>query len=93
MLAFRDFVPRQVQAPRLGLSAKALQGEYESLETALAAANAWLVGAGVEVVNVETVVLPNLWSNFEEGSRDPVLGGSNAAMFWHQFIRVWYRAS
>jgi hypothetical protein len=91
MLVFRDFVPRQLQAPRLGLSAKALQGEFESLESALAAANAWLAGAGVEVVNVETVVLPNLWNNWEEGSQDPVLGGSSGAMYWHQFIRVWYR--
>jgi hypothetical protein len=43
------------------------------------------------VLNVETVVLPNIWSRFEEGSRDPALGISgDSPSHWHQFIRVWF---
>ena len=47
----------------------------------------------VDVVNVETVVLPNIWSQYEEGTTDPALHTSgDMASQWNQFIRVWYRA-
>ena len=90
MLKFVDFVPRQLKAPRFGLTPGAIQGEYESLENALEAANTWLTRSGSRVVNVETVVLPNLGANWEEGSRDPVLGNAQGGELWHQFIRIWY---
>ncbi len=90
MIAFRDFVPRQVRAPHLGLNASAVQGEYEPLQSALEEANRWIAEAGVKVLNVETVLLPNLWSTYEHGSADPVLGAPNAAPLWYQVIRVWY---
>jgi hypothetical protein len=90
MLAFKDFVPKQLKAPHFGLSAEAQQGSYESLEVALAAANAWVREENVTLVNVETVVLPNLWANWEQGSADPVLGVGTTTPLWHQFIRVWY---
>lgn len=90
MLAFKDFVPRQLRAPRFGFNADALQGEYETLEAALAAANEWLAGQSVRVVTVETVVLPNLWTEWEQGSADPVLGSPSGGPLWYQFIRVWY---
>jgi hypothetical protein len=65
--------------------------EYESFEAAEAAVNAWLEQERVEIVNIETVVLPNLWR--EEGSEDPALRTSgDFVSSWHQFIRVWYRA-
>jgi len=36
-------------------------------------------------------VLPNIFSRYEEGSRDTSLGTSGESpSFWHQFIRVWY---
>jgi hypothetical protein len=91
MLQYRDFVPQQLQAPRLGFSATAMQGQYEDLDAALAAANAWLSGTAVELVNVETVVLPNLWADWEQGTKDAALGGTSGSPSWHQFIRIWYR--
>ena len=48
--------------------------EYESFDAALIAANQWIKENEIRVVNVETVVLPNIWSRYEEGSRDPSLG-------------------
>lgn len=93
MFCFRDFVPRQIQPPRFGLSVTAQQGEYETLESALAAANEWLDREAVRVVNLETVVLPNLWSGWEEGSQDAVLGTPSGAPLWYQFIRVWYETA
>ena len=45
----------------------------------------------LDIVTVETVVLPNLWD--EEGSEDPEITTSGDMMStWHQFVRVWYRA-
>ena len=93
MLAFRDFVPRQLRAPHLGISVEAVQGEYETLESALNALNQWRDLEKVRVLNVETVVLPNLDAKWEEGTNDPVLGASGAgAQLWYQFFRVWYEA-
>ena len=90
MLVFKDFVPRQLQAPRFGFTTTALQGEYETLDAAVRAANEWIAQHGVRVLNVETVVLPNLWAGWEHGSTDPAVGSGQGAHLWHQFIRLWY---
>ncbi|MCU0875827.1 MAG: hypothetical protein MUE50_26130, partial [Pirellulaceae bacterium] len=69
MIQFRDFVPRMLSAP-----AFFKVGQYETFAEAVAAANQWIEQQRVEVINVETVVLPNIWSRFEEGSTDGSLG-------------------
>jgi len=87
MIAYRDFVPQQTK-PAGFLS----PAEHESFDAAVAAANAWLLENHVRVVNIETVVLPNIFSRFEEGSADSSLGTSGESpSHWHQFIRVWYQ--
>jgi hypothetical protein len=63
MIAYRDFAPGQVSAPALMKPAT-----YESLDQALAAANAWIRSNAIEVLSVETVVLPNLWTPHSEGT-------------------------
>jgi hypothetical protein len=89
MIAYRDFVPRQVDPPGF-----LTPGTYESFADAVAAANEWLLSEHVRVVNVETVVLPNIWSRFEEGSADASLGTSGESpSHWHQFVRIWYEAA
>jgi hypothetical protein len=46
----------------------------------------------IEVVNIETVVLPNIHDELEEGSMDTNLDTmSNSTSSWNQFVRVWYR--
>jgi hypothetical protein len=85
MLRFKDFVPHMLAEPGLFKA-----GEYESLETALAGANDWIREHGIQVQHVETVVLPNIWSRWEEGSTDAALGTGESPSRWHQFIRVWY---
>ncbi|MCA9119906.1 MAG: hypothetical protein H6822_00915 [Planctomycetaceae bacterium] len=87
MIQFRDFVPKMISEPRLFKA-----GEYESIEAALAAANSWIKEYEIKIVNVETVVLPNIWSRYEEGTSDVALGTSGEMpSYWHQFVRVWYR--
>ncbi|HIM31526.1 MAG: hypothetical protein VB878_24695 [Pirellulaceae bacterium] len=85
MLRHRDFVPQQTAASGLLRPA-----EYESLDEVLGALNTWLEEEGVELLSIETVVLPNIWSPFEEGSEDTSLGMRDTTNHWHQFIRCWY---
>lgn len=87
MIQFRDFVPEMLAAPGLFKA-----GEYESMDVALAAANSWINEYDIKIVNVETVVLPNIWSRYEEGTTDVALGTSGEMpSHWHQFVRVWYQ--
>jgi hypothetical protein len=63
------------------------------MEAAVAAANSWIKEYDIKIVNVETVVLPNIWSRYEEGPTDVALGTSGEMpSHWHQFVRVWYRS-
>jgi len=89
MLAFKDFAPQQTSPGGFLKTAK-----FEPLDAAVAAANAWIDGHGIDVVNVETVVLPNVWSPHSAGTADPnqtLLSGLAEA--WNQFVRVWYRVA
>ena len=86
MLQFKDFVPKQINPP--GIFSP---GEYEDIEDAMRAANEWLAESHAKLINVETVVLPNIWSRYEQGTTDPSLGISGEdPSHWHQFIRCWY---
>jgi hypothetical protein len=86
MLCHQDFVPKLLKPAAFFSPA-----EHESFDAALAEANLWIKENEIKVVNVETVVLPNIWNRFEEGSKDTALGVADTMPhFWHQFIRVWY---
>jgi hypothetical protein len=89
VITYRDFAPQQT-APG-GLLKRP---EFESLDRAVAEANAWIDSNRVEVVNIETVVLPNVWSPFEEGTEDAdIMTRGDFATAWNQFVRVWYTTS
>jgi hypothetical protein len=84
MIGFKDFAP---QITKKGF----LKTEYQTFEEALSAANEWIAANHVNVVNIETVVLPEMWS--EDGTTDTDLTTSGDMMNrWYQFIRVWYRS-
>ena len=87
MLRYKDFVPKQITAPGLFKD-----GEHESFEHAVEAANQWLAETKVKLISIETVVLPNIWSRWEEGSDDASIGTSgDTPSRWHQFLRCWYQ--
>ena len=86
MLKYKDFVPKQRKAPGIFD-----QGDHESFDEAVVAMNEWLVQNPVKLINLETVVLPNIWSRWEEGSRDASIGTGDSPNRWHQFIRCWYQ--
>ena len=71
MLKYKDFVPREIEAPKF-----LKPGDHESFDHAVVAANKWLVENDIKVISLETVVLPNIWSRWEEGSKDASIGTS-----------------
>ena len=82
MYCFKDFAPQVVKKGFF-------KTDYESFEEALNAANAWIKDHNIEVLNIETVVLPNMWN--EGGTADIKHTSSQSGSYWYQFIRVWYK--
>ena len=83
----RTFAPRLLDAGGLLRPAA-----YSSLEAIVDEANDWISAEGIEVVNVETLMLET------SASRPPDLDG-NGRMTWdpgveviYQYVRVWYRS-
>lgn len=87
MIEYIDFVPEKLTPSRpLG------EPDFETLRDCLDRANAWIAEQGADVVNVETVVLPQLHDPNEEGSEDVNLRQNDDYVTpWNQFLRVWYR--
>ena len=86
MLKYRDFVPKQIAAPGIFKP-----GEHETFDDAVLAANDWIESSPIKLIGLETVVLPNIWSKWEEGSSDASIGTSgDSPSRWHQFLRCWY---
>lgn len=89
MIHFRDFEPRLLESAGLFKAA-----QYESVGVVLQEVNDWIHRENIEVVNIETVVLPNIHSWNEEGTADPeLITGGDVGSTWHQFFRVWYKAA
>lgn len=86
MFNYRDFWPEMVEAEGIFTQAR-----WQPLEEAMKTANVWVEEEGVKVINIETVVLPNVWDSDEEGAEDASLRASGkSSTTWHQIIRVWY---
>ena len=89
MIAYRDFAPRQLTSAGL-----MKQATFESLDETLAAANAWIQANAVDVLNVETVIMPNNYAAKRHGTAEAeMITQSDFAIAWDQFIRVWYHQS
>ena len=83
MFHFKDFAP---QIKKKGV----FKTDFQTFEEALAAANTWVTNNQIDVVNIETVVLPEMWR--EDGTTDTDLTTSGDMMnSWYQFIRIWYK--
>jgi hypothetical protein len=82
-LSFKDFLP---EIKKKGF----FNDSYEPLRESLRRTNDWIDAENPEVINVETVVLPNVHD--EEGNEDPdITTSGERRSTWHQFIRVWYK--
>lgn len=88
MIRHRDFAPARTRGGLLR------SDRYDSFDTAVAAAQAWIDEVKADVISLETVVLPNIWSSEEEGTTDGSVATEQAMTSvneWNQFLRVWYR--
>ncbi|NRA37205.1 MAG: hypothetical protein HRU15_03635 [Planctomycetes bacterium] len=86
MITCRDFVPLELKPGRFFTPA-----EMEDFSECMQRVNEWVSANAVDVINIETVVLPNIHAAHEEGSTDVDLRTSgDFQTMWHQFIRIWY---
>jgi len=53
--------------------------------------NSWLGQNEATVINIETVLLPNIHDEDEEGSEDTRLGTGRETAQWYQVVRLWYK--
>jgi hypothetical protein len=87
-LEFMDFVAQTIDAGGLKRAA-----QVEDIDAVTGRLNDWLAAhPGLQILNVETVVLPNINHAGARGSKDSLLhqeGGR--ADDWHQLVRVWFR--
>lgn len=83
-IAFKDFFP---QVTRSGF----LSSEYEFFNVVVARANDWMASSGVRVINLETIVLPNV-NTAEEALQTNIRTSGEMSSYWRQFLRVWYEA-
>jgi hypothetical protein len=89
VIAYKDFVPTELSA-----GGWFQMPTREQLSECLTRASEWILVNKLDVINVETVVLPNIHSAGKEGSKDVQIriSGERSA-YWYQFIRVWYHKS
>ncbi len=83
-IAFKDFFPT---ALRKGV----LSSDYESFGAVVNRANEWITKSGVQVLNVETLVLPNV-SNEAGAQATNIRTSGEVSSYWRQILRVWYEA-
>jgi len=81
---YKDFFPEV-------LSSGFFSEEHESLTATVARANQWVEARKVRVLNVETVVLPNIESA-EEAGEVGIRTSGEVSSHWYQVVRVWYEA-
>ena len=93
MIRYKDFAPRVLEKAAFLSRAK-----YDTFDHAVEAAGAWIKENNLDVVNIETVVLPNLGTagmldtEAPRSTNSPELDDFGARYgSWYQFVRVWYR--
>ena len=83
-IAFKDFFPAV-------LKRGFLSSEYELFPAVVQQANEWIATSGVQVLNVETLVLPNV-SDEDEAQQTNIRTSGEMSSYWRQILRVWYEA-
>ena len=85
VIRFKDFLP---EIKKQGW----FSNEYATLEETLEKANLWVTQNNVQVLNVETVVLPNLEHRPYQTKETKMETFSQVNSYWYQVIRVWYQS-
>lgn len=94
MIQYKDFAPRITERGPFGGAS-----DYESFSDVVGAVNQWIGSAAIQVINVETVVLPDRIEGTSDGVYGlttsnafyPVMISQGLAINYFQCVRVWYR--
>ena len=94
MIKFNDFAPRITKRGPFGGPS-----EYESFSDVVSVANQWIENSTIQVMNVETVVLPDSLESTSDGVYGvaigngfyPVMVSQGLTINCFQCVRVWYR--
>lgn len=82
---YKDFAPQVIRRGPFGGVI-----EVEAFSEAVSAANQWIENRSVQVMNIETVVLPLNSNSTNHGAYGfTIVNG--VAVNWYQCVRVWYR--
>ncbi len=85
MIKCKDFVPEKKKG---GIFKS---GSMQHFEDVLQEMDSWVAQTNINVVSIETLLLPNIHESDEEGSQDTELWtGGESASKWYQVIRLWY---
>jgi hypothetical protein len=82
LIGYKDFFP-------VLLKSGFFSNEHETIAATVSRANEWIAQANVRVINVETVVLPNV-KNAEETSKVGIRTSGEMSSYWYQVVRVWF---
>ena len=81
-IGYKDFFPAILKSGFFST-------EHETVPATVARANDWIAKSGAGVINVETVVLPNV-ERVEEASQVGIRTSADVSSYWYQVVRVWY---
>jgi hypothetical protein len=81
-IAYKDFFPAVLKSGFFST-------EHEALPATVARANDWIAESGVGLINVETVILPNV-KGVEDASQVGIRTSGEVGSYWYQIVRVWY---
>lgn len=84
MLSFKDFIP-QIQKRVLGLPVA-----YEDIYEVLTRVKRWIEEEQIQVLNIETLLLPTLPNPKTDVPPSRMTGASNSSGTF-QVLRVWYK--
>ena len=88
MIQFKDFTIKTLEN-RSPLRAP----EFELLEETMLRLNAWIEENEITVLNIETLLMPNIFSGGEQrtSTRGAYRELVNHDTWWYQIFRVWYQ--
>jgi hypothetical protein len=82
VIGYKDFFPAVVKSGFFST-------EHEELPSTVARANDWIAQSRVRLINVETVVLPNVRQE-EDASQVGICTSGDLSSYWFQVVRIWY---
>lgn len=84
-IEFRDFAPAFAKSRVIGEP-----GLCDDFASAVEAANQWIHDQQIDVVNIETVLLPDMHARGGTGEGQLFVSTVSGG-YWYQFVRIWFR--